>query len=171
MEPNTDNEHEPGFLDWSAPYAEHADRLAMCHAVAVQVRGFLRREGKTQAWLAQKLGVSQAQVSKLFSGENLTLDTIARLARVIGFIPALEIDAIPQERQTPMEAPMVTVRKIKSVNFHTTIIAARPGTSVQVIDIKPVPMGARARPVWARKIAPSVQPTEYPYSYSEQKNG
>lgn len=48
--------------------------------------------GKTQADMAREAGMSRAQVSKIFSGEeNVTLKTVAKLAATVGKKPVLSL--------------------------------------------------------------------------------
>ncbi len=54
-------------------------------AVAVQVLGILRERAMSQSALAELMGVSRQQVSKITSGnENLTFETIDKLERALG---------------------------------------------------------------------------------------
>ena len=48
----------------------------------------------TQEELAQKIGVQRSQVSKIESGRNLTLSTIARVFKAMGMKAALSISGL-----------------------------------------------------------------------------
>lgn len=53
--------------------------------IAMQILDILEQKEMTQIYLAQQLGVSRQQVSKILKGqENLTLETIAKLEEVLG---------------------------------------------------------------------------------------
>lgn len=53
--------------------------------IALEVRRYLRLNGKSQTELAEMLGVSSAMVTKLLSGkENLSLKTICNIERALG---------------------------------------------------------------------------------------
>lgn len=50
-----------------------------------------KSQNMTQEDLAQKIGVQRAQVSKIESGKNLTLSTIARVFRAMGLNAKLSV--------------------------------------------------------------------------------
>ena len=50
-----------------------------------------KSQNMTQEELAQKIGVQRAQVSKIESGRNLTLSTVARVFRAMGMEASLSI--------------------------------------------------------------------------------
>lgn len=53
--------------------------------IALSVHFYLKAQGLTQVALAEKLGVSAPYVAKIMKGtENLTLETICKLERVLG---------------------------------------------------------------------------------------
>lgn len=53
--------------------------------IALKVLGALRAQGLSQKDLAEKMGVTPQQISKIAKGhENLTLDTIAKLESALG---------------------------------------------------------------------------------------
>ncbi len=53
--------------------------------VALKVLDVLEEKGMTQSQLAEKLGVSRQQVSKIVKGqENLTIETISKLEVALG---------------------------------------------------------------------------------------
>lgn len=69
--------------------AEFRDRnrewLKKSALIALEIRRFLRLNGKSQTQLAEMLEVSPAMVTKLLSGkENLSLKTICNIEQVIG---------------------------------------------------------------------------------------
>lgn len=54
-------------------------------SIALAVVEELNEQYKSQAWLAEQLGVSRQYLSKLLKGkENLTLETIAKLSSALG---------------------------------------------------------------------------------------
>jgi transcriptional regulator with XRE-family HTH domain len=67
-------------------------RLNCSRSLSVRL---LRKPGNpknmTQEELAQKIGVQRAQVSKIESGRNLTLSTVARVFRAMGMEASLSI--------------------------------------------------------------------------------
>ena len=71
--------------------------------IAVCILSRLKELNWTQAHLAQELGVSPQQVSKLVKGtENLTLETMAGLERVLG-ITLIQTDlGIPKKKAKPL---------------------------------------------------------------------
>lgn len=48
----------------------------------------------TQQDLAEKIGVQRAQVSRIESGKNLTLSTVARCFRAIGLEASLNVSGL-----------------------------------------------------------------------------
>lgn len=53
-----------------------------------------RKQNITQQELAQRIGVQRAQVSKIESGRNLTLSTIARVFNAMGMKTTLNVAGI-----------------------------------------------------------------------------
>lgn len=64
---------------------ENQDRLARSGYVALQILSELKRKGWTQAFLADKMGVSAQYISKVLKGEeNLSFDTVANIGKALG---------------------------------------------------------------------------------------
>ncbi len=64
---------------------QHRDWLAVSEKLALKLRYILRTENISQAELAQRMGVTPAQVTKILSGkENLGLKTICKIEQAIG---------------------------------------------------------------------------------------
>jgi len=64
---------------------ENRDWLLKSARIAIELHRLLREKEMTQKQLAELLGVSPAQVSKILRGtENLGLKTICKIERVIG---------------------------------------------------------------------------------------
>jgi len=64
---------------------ENRDWLLKSKRIALRVLGVLKERGMQQKELAEQLGVSPQQVSKIVKGkENLTLETISKLEAVLG---------------------------------------------------------------------------------------
>ena len=53
-----------------------------------------KSQNMTQEELAQKIGVQRSQVSKIESGRNLTLSTIARVFKAMGMKASLSISGL-----------------------------------------------------------------------------
>ena len=63
---------------------ENRDWLRMSQEIALCLHYYLRKTGMTQKELADKMGVSAVYVGKLLKGgENLTLETICKIQKVI----------------------------------------------------------------------------------------
>jgi HTH-type transcriptional regulator / antitoxin HipB len=70
---------------WQTLYDKNIDVSPERMSIAEQIKNIRNQMGCTQKELAKKLGVIQQYVSKLESGrENLTLDTLKRIAEVFG---------------------------------------------------------------------------------------
>lgn len=64
---------------------ENRDWLRMSQEIALCLHYYLRKAGLTQKELADKMEVSAVYVGKLLKGgENLTLETICKIQKVIG---------------------------------------------------------------------------------------
>ncbi len=76
-------ENDPEFI---------ADGLAA--DVIEEALRLLHKEGHTQTWLEDEMGVSRSHVSKLFNAPpNLTLLSIARLGVALGVKPKILLDS------------------------------------------------------------------------------
>lgn len=64
---------------------ENREWLRMSQDIALSLHHYLRTKDLTQKELAEKMGVSAVYVGKLLKGgENLTLETICKIEKVIG---------------------------------------------------------------------------------------
>ena len=64
---------------------ENREWLSLSQEIALAIHYYIRKAGLTQKELAEDLNVSPAYVGKLLKGgENLTLETICKIQRVIG---------------------------------------------------------------------------------------
>lgn len=64
---------------------ENREWLRMSQDIALSLHHYLRTKGMTQKELADNMGVSAVYVGKLLKGgENLTLETICKIQKVIG---------------------------------------------------------------------------------------
>ena len=62
---------------------ENRDWLRYSQRIAILLLFYMKREGLTQAAMAERIGCTQQYVSKLLKGtENLTIETIAKIERV-----------------------------------------------------------------------------------------
>ncbi len=67
--------------------------------IAGRVLQYLRREGKTKAWLASEMGVTQQYVGKVLKGKgNMTMESIKKLEKATG----LTLFTVPAEPSTPV---------------------------------------------------------------------
>lgn len=84
---------------------ENRESLRYSALIALAVRRELRLRGITQQNLAEQMGVSAQYLGKILKGrENLTLDTIGKLERVLGR-PLIQVqidDNIPATAFQPM---------------------------------------------------------------------
>jgi plasmid maintenance system antidote protein VapI len=92
--------------DWLAEARERQHNegwLTMSAAIAVRILTYLRENKITQKELATQLGYSPQYVNKVVKGsENLTLETIVRIEKTLGFklIKVLPIDATIEHKTT-----------------------------------------------------------------------
>ncbi|HEY5105149.1 MAG TPA: helix-turn-helix transcriptional regulator [Caulobacteraceae bacterium] len=110
--PSTEAKVEP-ISQKQAAYARTAVRLQVAGAVW-DVFDRLRAQGRTQDWLAARLGKSKARVSRLMNGPgNWTMDTLGDLlaamdARVVDIDVRLNADidsASPNQDHPWLDAP------------------------------------------------------------------
>ncbi|MCD8388178.1 MAG: helix-turn-helix domain-containing protein [Bacteroidales bacterium] len=76
------NEEEQKEADFRR---ENREWLQISGRLALKIRKILREKGMSQVELAQRLGVTPAQVSKLLSGKvNFELSTLIKLQNALG---------------------------------------------------------------------------------------
>jgi transcriptional regulator with XRE-family HTH domain len=96
--------------------AENREWLLKSAKIALELHRYLRTNGITQKELADMLGVTPAQVTKIMSGkENLGLKTICKIERVLG----IELMKIPTSRNTYSSMVEVLEKKEMPTNFIT----------------------------------------------------
>lgn len=96
------NEKERAEMEYRE---ENAEWLQFSAIIALRIRKLLRQKGLSQADLAERLGVTPAQVSKLLSGKvNFELKTIVKIQNVLEG----KILEIPSDEVAPS-----TGRKVK----------------------------------------------------------
>lgn len=106
----------PASSDWIEETAKQlAEQGARRHArkVALVVLEALDKEGLTQQALADRMGVSRQQVTKIVKGkENLTFETVAKLEN------ALKIEILSIKGLEPVNGrPIIEERQMISVSF------------------------------------------------------
>jgi ribosome-binding protein aMBF1 (putative translation factor) len=80
---------------------DNRDWLRKSQLIAIRLLLTLKERGMQQKELAEQLGVSPQQVSKIVKGkENLTLETISRLESVLG-ISLFEVPKTQVELENP----------------------------------------------------------------------
>lgn len=68
------------------------ERMALAHAVALEVLKYRTDQGLSQRALAERLGMKQPQVARLEIGEHTpTIETLARLAAELGIEFTIDI--------------------------------------------------------------------------------
>lgn len=92
---------------------DNGDWLAISERLALKIRRILREEGRSQYELAERMGVSPAQITKILSGkENLGIKTISKIEQ------ALERNLI--------EIPMMEGRESIEFSIQTSIRTQQP---------------------------------------------
>lgn len=80
---------------------ENREWLQKSRDIAILLQTYLRKKGMRQNKLAEQMGVSAQQVSKILKGkENLTLETISKLESVLG-INIVEVAGLQEELEIP----------------------------------------------------------------------
>ncbi len=77
----------------------------------------LEQRGLNQSWLAERMGVSRAHISRILSAPpNMTLLTIAKIAVALEVTPDVCLDARPQ-RLSPVERATASVSEPRSSEY------------------------------------------------------
>lgn len=76
------------------PQREKYDAELQSFLVGEVIRKARKSQNMTQQDLAEKIGVQRAQVSRIESGKNLTLSTVARCFRAIGLEVSLNVSGL-----------------------------------------------------------------------------
>lgn len=101
-------------------------------AIGKRLTAFRKERGMTQVELAEKLGVTQALLSKYERGEvRLTSPVIVRLADVLG----VATDAILGVTKTAPQGPPVEKRLLKRLARFDSLPRRRQEALLQTIDV------------------------------------
>lgn len=76
------------------PYREKYEAELQSFLVGEAIKKARKSQNMTQQDLALKIGVQRAQVSKIESGRNLTLATVARCFKAMGLEASLSIKGL-----------------------------------------------------------------------------
>ena len=76
------------------PQREKYEAELQSFLVVEAIRKARKAQNMTQRELAEKIGVQRAQVSKIESGRNLTLSTIARCFKAMGLEASLSVSGL-----------------------------------------------------------------------------
>lgn len=118
--------------------AENADWLQLSATIALKIRKLLRQQGLTQVDLADRLGVTPPQVSKLLSGKiNFELKTLVSIQKALG---RPIIDVSPQERLPVSEQLIKTQVVLVTQYIKSAPILSNPrfGSESLFTNFKPV---------------------------------
>lgn len=75
----------------STPHRDKYETELQSFLIGGAIKKARKSQNMTQEELAQKIGVRRSQVSKIESGRNLTLSTIARVFKAMGMEASLSI--------------------------------------------------------------------------------
>ncbi len=94
---------------------DNREWLAISERLALKIRRILREKRLSQYELAEKMGVSPAQITKILSGkENLGIKTISKIERALG-VNLIEIP-MPEGRESielSVQTPIRTQQPLK----------------------------------------------------------
>lgn len=111
------NEHSKLMLDaWAEEYSD--DPVFVAEGLAIKVTeealACLMQKHQSQSWLAEKMGVSSAHISRILNAPpNMTLLTIAKIAIALGVKPDVCLDTEPWR--------MTLVKPISSVSSEAIV--------------------------------------------------
>jgi len=102
---------------------ENREWLLKSKRIALRVLGVLKERGMQQKELAEQLGVSQQQVSKIVKGkENLTLETISKLEKALN-ISLVEILIQKSESEAEMKSTNTYDDQLNKLKESATILS------------------------------------------------
>jgi len=91
-----------------------AEGLSM--KVIEEMLKYLEQKGLNQSWLAEKMGVSRAHISRILNApSNMTLLTIAKIAVALGVTPDVSLCAAARQ---PIPAKQETSAEIQNFSGH-----------------------------------------------------
>ena len=76
------------------PHRDKYEAELQSFLIGEAIKKARKSQNMTQEELAQKIGVQRSQVSKIESGRNLTLSTIARVFKAMGMKASLSISGL-----------------------------------------------------------------------------
>lgn len=76
------------------PHRDKYEAELQSFLVGEAIKKARKAQNMTQEELAEKIGVQRAQVSKIESGRNLTLSTVARVFRAMGLEASLRVTGL-----------------------------------------------------------------------------
>ncbi len=84
-------ENDPEFI---------AEGLAL--KITEEALAYMQAKGLNQSWLAEKMGVSRAHVSRIFSAApNMTLLTVAKICIALGLEPDIRLTPLAVDLAAP----------------------------------------------------------------------
>lgn len=90
------NDTKPLLDKYAEEFANDPEYVAEGLAIKVteEMLECLEQKGLSQSWLAERMGVSRAHVSRILNAQpNMTLLTIAKIAIALGIKPDVSLDA------------------------------------------------------------------------------
>jgi transcriptional regulator with XRE-family HTH domain len=93
------NDQDMTLERYAREYADDPEFIAEGLAIKVteEMLENLEQKGLNQSWLAERMGVSRALVSRILNAPpNMTLLTIARIAVALELTPNVSLDVTPQ---------------------------------------------------------------------------
>ena len=76
------------------PHRDNYETELQSFLIGEAIKKARKSQNMTQEELAQKIGVQRSQISKIESGRNLTLSTIARVFKAMGMKASLSISGL-----------------------------------------------------------------------------
>lgn len=76
------------------PHRDNYETELQSFLIGEAIKKARKAQNMTQEELAQKIGVQRSQVSKIESGRNLTLSTIARVFKAMGMKASLSVPGL-----------------------------------------------------------------------------
>lgn len=103
--------------------------------IALRILGALQATGMSQKALAEKIGVSPQQVSKLLRGnENLTLETIAKLEAALGIVLIAIPESVTLSSDVEISRTQGPKKSVSKMRETKTLLPVQQGRAAEKVQ-------------------------------------
>jgi len=83
--------------------------------IATQLKQIMEKKGLTKKQLAQKMNVKPSYITKIFSGHNISLKTLAKVLAALEVDATISIGEWDQEAKTAYDEKMLKIVKLEDL--------------------------------------------------------